>query len=66
MHTVHKITEAGAISLKYIHKNIFSSSKYKMQSVHNYTSLSCPNRAKNIEYASTNYNDLRLVRNTTK
>lgn len=38
-----------------IHKNILSSSKYKTQSVHNYTSLSCPNRARNVEYASTNY-----------
>lgn len=28
--------------LKYIHKNLFSSSKYKTQCVHNYTSLSCP------------------------
>lgn len=32
----------------------------------NYTSLSCPNRARNVEYASSNYNDLRSVRNITK
>lgn len=64
-HTVHRARE-GEISLKYIHKNILSSSKYETQSVHNYTSLSCPNRARNVEYAGTNYNDLILVRNITK
>lgn len=64
--SAHSSVEADEISLKYIHKNILSYPKYETQSVHNYTSLSCPNRAWNVEYASTNYNDLRLVRNITK
>lgn len=63
LHTIHWVIEASDISLKYTHKNILNSSTYKTQSICKYTSLSCSNRARNIAYASTNYNDLGLVRN---
>lgn len=56
---VHKVI-AGVISLKYIHKNVSSSPKHETQNVLNYTSLSCQNRARNIEYASTSYNDFKI------
>lgn len=32
----------------------------KRNNVHNYTSLSCQNRARNVKYASTNYNDFKI------
>lgn len=37
-----------------------SSPKRETQNVHNYTSLSCQDRDRNVECASTNYNDWKI------
>lgn len=42
------------------HEKLLSSPKHETQNVRNYTSLSCQNRARNVEYASTNYNDFKI------
>lgn len=56
--------EADGISLKYIHTNTLSSPKHETQNVHNCTP-SRQNRARHIEYASTNYNDFKISQKTS-